>query len=115
MYVNLSLSNNWTFTLLTTSLARPQGSPYSLLRVLLGPGSAMAGCMSAIAPEASVGCACVKVHVLIKVHTCTCVLVTLPECLHEVHLHIMRVCINLFAHWALCKKKTGAFCYPATY
>ena len=47
------------FSLLTISLARPQGSPYSLLRVLLGPGSAMAGCMSAIAPEASVRCVCV--------------------------------------------------------
>ena len=49
------------FLLLTISLARPQGSPYSLLRVLLGPGSAMAGCMSAIAPEAtcSVRCVCV--------------------------------------------------------
>ena len=61
------------FSLLTISLARPQGSPYSLLRVLLGPGSAMAGCMSAIAPEASVQCVCVKVHVLIEVYTYMCI------------------------------------------
>ena len=59
MYIHVLLSDNWTFTPLTISLARPQGSPYSLLRVLLGPGSAMAGCMSAIAPEASVRCVCV--------------------------------------------------------